>query len=96
MSYRSHAHLKPTATPGRIKALVRELEFYGCTVHIHYGARRIDFEVAERMERWILLGGLARMLGGYRDVLYWHPNFIQDESPHGQLPNAYRHSKIRH
>jgi hypothetical protein len=78
MNYLSHAHLKPEATTHRIKALVRDLEFYGCTVHVHYGAKRVDFEVADRMERWILLGGLARLLSRHDDILYWHPNFTQD------------------
>jgi hypothetical protein len=82
MGYRSHAHLKATATPRRMKALVRDLEFYGCTVHVHYGARRIDFEVTERMERWILLGGLARLLSRYDDVLFWHPNFSNHNETH--------------
>jgi hypothetical protein len=81
MSYRSHAHLKANATPKRIRALVRDLEFYGCTVHVHYGAKRVDFEVVECMERWILLGGLARLLARYADVLYWHPNFTQHDLP---------------
>jgi hypothetical protein len=83
MSYLSHAHLKANATPNRIKALVRDLEFYGCAVHVHYGARRIDFEVAARMERWILVGGLARLLSQYDDILCWHPNFSNhDEAQH--------------
>lgn len=82
MSYLSHAHLKPGATTRRIKALVRDLEFYGCTVHVHYGARRIDFEVADRMERWILLGGLARLLLQYEDILCWHPNFSNHDETH--------------
>jgi hypothetical protein len=75
MPYLSHAHLKTTATPRRMKELVRDLEFYGCTVHVHYGAKRIDFEVAEHMERWIVLGGLASLLSRYEDILCWHPNF---------------------
>lgn len=83
MSYLSHAHLKPEATPQRIKALVRDLEFYGCTVDVHYGAKRIDLMVDERMERWIVLGGLARLLAHYDDILFWHPNFsLQAETPH--------------
>ncbi len=94
MSYRSHAHLKSTATAARLRALVRDLEFYGCTVHIHYGARRIDFEVAERLERWIVLGGLARLLGRYDDVLYWHPNFVQDE-PVRPLPTIDPRTETR-
>lgn len=94
MSYRSHAHLKPTATAARLKALVCDLEFYGCTVHIHYGARRIDFEVAESLERWIVLGGLARLLGCYDDVLSWHPNFIQEE-PDLPFPTIQQSSEKR-
>jgi hypothetical protein len=82
MSYLSHAHLKANATPTRIRALVRDLEFYGCTVHVHYGARRIDFEVAARMERWILLGGLASLLSRYEDILWWHPNFSHHDEAH--------------
>jgi hypothetical protein len=68
MSYLSHAHLKAGASSQRIRALVRDLEFYGCTVHVHYGARRIDFEVAARMERWIVLGGLASLVSRYDDI----------------------------
>jgi hypothetical protein len=95
MNYRSHARLKPTATAARIKELVRDLGFYGCTVHVHYGARRIDFEVAERLERWIVLGGLARLLARYDDVLCWQPNFIEEESTHALLPNIYHYSETR-
>jgi hypothetical protein len=82
MCYSSHAHLTAQATLPRIRALVRDLEFYGCTVHVHYGARRIDIDVPERLERWIVLGGFARVLGRYDDILCWHPNFSnQDETP---------------
>lgn len=83
MRYSSHAHLTAKATPPRIKALVRDLEFYGCRVHVHYGARRMDIDLPERLERWIVLGGLARVLERYDDILYWHPNFSShDETPH--------------
>lgn len=97
MRYRSHAHLKATVTPRRIKALVCDLEFYGCTVHVHYGAKRIDIDVPERLERWIVLGGLARVLGRYDDILCWHPNFSShDETPHQPIerklpPRAAHH-----
>lgn len=86
MSYQSHAHLKPTATAIRIKGLVRDLSFYGCKVHLHYGARRVDVEVAEDLERWILLGGLARLLASYDDVLSWQPNFTHVEEARRILP----------
>jgi hypothetical protein len=78
MSYKSHAQLKPTASATRLKALVRDLEFYGFTVHVHYGAKRIDVELADNLERWIVLGGLARLLADYEDVLSWHPNFTHE------------------
>jgi hypothetical protein len=78
MSYKTHAHLKPTATATRVKALVRDLKFYGCTTHVHYGAKRIDVELADHLERWIVLGGLARLLESYNDVVGWHPNFTHE------------------
>ncbi len=80
MRYKSHAYLKTTVTPARIKALIQDLELFDCTAHVHYGAKRLDLEVAEHMERWIVLGGLAKLLEGYTDILVWKPNFTQDES----------------
>jgi hypothetical protein len=81
MSYKTYALLKPSATPRRIKALVCDLEGYGCKVQVHYGAKRIDLEVPEPMERWIVLGGLAGLLSQYEDVLSWHPHFSHHAAP---------------
>lgn len=75
MVYLSHAHLKHGATPGRIKALKRDLEAYGCVVRLHYGARRIDVHLDDALERWIILGGLAKVFAIYQDTVDWHPNF---------------------
>jgi hypothetical protein len=80
MSYKTHAHLKAEATPTRIKALLRELRPYNCKVEMHYGAKRLDLELDESLERWILIGGLARLLANFEDILMWQPNFTQDDS----------------
>jgi hypothetical protein len=89
MSYKTHAYLKVEATPERIKALLRELRPYTCKVEVHYGAKRLDLELDERLERWILIGGLARLLVNFEDILMWQPNFTQDDSltPKRLYPN---------
>jgi hypothetical protein len=75
MKYLSHAYLMPGAVPRRIKALKHDLEAYGCTVHLHYGAKRMDVRLDDALERWIILGGLATLLARYQDTVEWHPNF---------------------
>jgi hypothetical protein len=75
MIYLSHAHLKPGAVPSRVKALKHDLEAYGCTVHVHYGARRVDVCVDAALERWIVLSGLARLFANHKDIVDWRPNF---------------------
>lgn len=83
MTYLSHAHLKQGAKPRQIKALKRELEDFGCKVHLHYGARRIDVRLDQALERWILLGGFAAVLAQYTDSVEWRPNFtVEDNAPH--------------
>lgn len=96
MSYKSHAYLKTNATPARIKALLRDLTSYDCAAHLHYGAKRLDLEVAEHMERWIVLGGLARLLERYHDILAWQPNFTRDESVRHLPEHVFKSSELRH
>lgn len=56
-----------------------ELEGCGCT-HVRGRGERLEFEVPSDAERWILVGGLARLLCTYGDVVTWTPAF----SEHGR------------
>jgi hypothetical protein len=88
--YLSHAQLKPGAVPSRIKALKHDLEAYGCVVHLHYGARRMDVSLDHALERWIILGGLAKVFASYQDTVEWHPNFSVHDKP--QQPGRKNHA----
>lgn len=73
--YLSHAQLQPGAMGKRLKRLMRDLEAHGCKTRLRYGAKRLDFEILDREERWIVLGGLGNLFKAYEDAVAWSPNF---------------------
>ena len=77
--YNSRAWIQPQASGKRLRMLVHDLKASGCKVRLCYGAKRVDFDVPEREMRWIVLGGLSRLLHQYDDVVSWTPNF-QEQS----------------
>lgn len=80
MPYRSYLKLNKGAEIERLIALIQALQAQAIKVTLHAHKETLEFVVAEREERWITIGGLARLLADFSDVVCWETPFEELDS----------------
>jgi hypothetical protein len=75
VAYRSYLTLNTDVQIERLISLIQALQARAIEVTFHPGQAQLEFIVAEREERWITIGGLAKLLEDYTDVVCWNVPF---------------------
>jgi hypothetical protein len=83
MNYVSVAIIKPSASKGRLQALVGELRTFDCLVNIDQKKWLLEFQVPDTMLCWLRTGGLSSVFASYADVVHWAKPFR--ETPRGEI-----------
>lgn len=88
MAYRSYLTLNTDVQIERLITLIQALQARAIQVTLHPGQAQLEFIVAEREERWITIGGLAKLLEDYTDVVCWDVPFEEFSSSSSEKPNS--------
>jgi hypothetical protein len=87
MMYTTEVQLRPEADAGRVRAFVAALHRFDCVVRVSTG-RRLVCDVPPDGYVWIVTGGFAEMLGGFRDCAEWYGSFRERQPRRDRLPSG--------